>query len=65
MNSGRLDLFELARSVLIDMAPQERAAFLTDELMKVADLRAATTARNRLTDHVFDLIAAERYGVSE
>lgn len=59
--SGRHDAAELARSLLGEMPPAQRAEFLTDELLKINGLEAAATARNRLTDHCFDLIA-ERYG---
>jgi len=58
------DAAELARSLLAELPPAERAALLTEQLVKVGDLRALTAARNLLTSEIEDLILA-RYGAPE
>ena len=58
------DAAELARSLLAELPPTERAELLTELLIKVRDLRALTTARNHLTNEIEDLILA-RYGAPE
>ena len=58
------DAAELARSLLAELPPAERAELLTELLIKVRDLRALITARNRLTAEIDDLIVAQ-YGAPE
>lgn len=55
------DAAEQARSLLAELPPAERAELLTEQLVKVGDLRALTIARNRLTSEIEELILA-RYG---
>lgn len=58
------DAAELARSLLAELPPAERAELLTEQLVKVRDLRALTAARNLLTSEIDDLIVAQ-YGAQE
>lgn len=58
------DAAELARSLLAELRPAERAKLLTDQLVQVRDLRALTCARNRLTSEIEELIN-EQYGDDE
>lgn len=58
------DAAELARSLLAELPPAARAELLTELLVGMRDLNALTTARNRLTSEIEDLILA-RYGAPE
>lgn len=58
------DPTELARSLLAELPPADRAELLTEQLVKIGDLRVLTTARNRLTSEIEELILA-RYGAPE
>ncbi len=58
------DAAELARSLLAELPPAERAELLTEQLIRGGDLRALTRARNLLTSEIEELIL-EQYGVHE
>ncbi len=58
------DAAELARSLLAELPPAERAELLTEQLIRGGDLRALTRARNLLTSEIEDLILSQ-YGADE
>lgn len=58
------DAAELARSLLAELPPAERAELLTELLVRIRDLRALTAARNLLTSEIEELIL-EQYGAPE
>lgn len=58
------DAAELARSLLAELPPAERIELLTEQLIKVRDLRALTAAWNLLTNEIDELIVAQ-YGAPE
>ena len=58
------DAAELARSLLAELPPAERAGLLTELLVQTRDLAALAAARNRLTSEIEDLIT-EKYEGSE
>ena len=58
------DAAELARSLLAELPPVERAELLTELLVQTRDLAALAGARNRLTSEIEDLIT-QKYAGSE
>lgn len=58
------DAAELARSLLAELPPAERAKLLTELLVQTRDLGALAAARNRLTSEIEDLIT-EKYEGNE
>lgn len=50
------DAAEIARAVLGELPPAERAELLTTILIETCDLQLLVSARNRLTEEIEELI---------